>query len=257
MNFHIISIFPHIFDSFVSTSLIHKATKDEKISFNVIDPREFCTDRHRQVDDEIYGWWAWLLIKAEPLIAALKHAVGEITSRRTILVPPDKGDVWTCEDRGFATWESDNSFRIVMPSPSPTLFSQQIAHSYTEDWMTDIIYICGRYEGIDHRVELRCRDTYGDEVFQKLSLGHFVTLWWEAPVMVMIEAIARLVPGVINDELSRQDESYRPEKWWTNLEYPQYTRPQIVEWYEIPEVLLSGHHAKIEEWRNKKTTQSE
>lgn len=228
MHFHLISIFPNIFDSFLSTSLIHRATKDEKISFSITDPREFCTDKQRQVDDEIYGWWAWLLIKAEPMIAAIKHIVDKI-------------------DR--------STFRIIFPSPSPNAFTQATAHSYIDEWVTDIIFLCGRYEWIDHRVELRCHDTFWSDIYQKISLGQFITLWWELPSMVMIEAIARLVPWVINDEASRQEESYRPELWWKNIEYPQYTRPQIVQWYKVPDVLLSGHHAEIKKWRKEKTTQ--
>jgi tRNA (guanine37-N1)-methyltransferase len=120
------------------------------------------------------------------------------------------------------------------------------------DDYTDIILICGRYEGIDHRVELWCQQEFGNH-FSKISLGQFVTLGGEIPTMTIIEATARLVPGVIKEELSRQEESYRPEQGGENIEYPQYTRPEEVEGLDVPDILLSGHHAEIEQWRKDHT----
>jgi tRNA (guanine37-N1)-methyltransferase len=217
MRYHIITIFPELFETFLTTSLLAKAREKRLIDFVFINPRDFCTDKQRQVDDEIYWWWVGLLIKAQPVIDALKSVMHTL---------------------------NPVSYAVVMPAPSTDYFWQQNAHQWTEKY-TDLIFVCGRYEWIDHRVDLWCKQTFWDN-FYKVSLGQFVTLGGEVPSMMIIEATARLLPWVINDQLSRQDESYRPEKWGTNIEYPQYTRPEEVEWMRVPEVLLSGHHANID-----------
>lgn len=220
MRYHIITLFPELFESFLTTSLLAKAREKGLIEFIFVNPRDFCIDKQRQVDDEIYGWWAGLLIKAQPVIDALKQVMQVV-------------DPAHCA--------------VIMPEPSEHLFCQRDAHEWTKKY-TDIVFICWRYEGIDHRVEMRCWQVFWED-FYKVSLGQFVTLGGEVPSMMIIEATARLLPWVINDAVSRQDESYRPELWWTNIEYPQYTRPEVVEWMRVPEVLLSGHHKKIDEWR--------
>lgn len=224
MRYHIITIFPEIFDSFVSTSLLAKARDKGLIDFFFINPRDFCTDKQRQVDDQIYGWGAGLLMKAQPVIDAIQSVMHQVTP---------------------------SSCSLVLPEPSECCFEQSHAHIWTEKY-TDIIFVCGRYEGIDHRVELWGKQVFWQD-FYKLSLGKFVTLGGETPAMLMIEATARLLPWVINDECSRQDESYRPESGWTNIEYPQYTRPELVEGMSVPKVLLSGHHAEIQERRRQQT----
>ncbi len=223
MNIHLVSIFPDIFESFLATSLIQKAQDRWHLEFSFHDPRNFCTDKHRQVDDEIYGGGDGMLLKAPPVIAAIKDI---ITSYQLL----------------------NKKFAIVMVTPSPTVFNQRIAHHASQQY-DHIIFLCGRYEGFDHRITLRCQQHYPQH-FVQWSLWQFVTLGGEVPTMVMIEAIVRLIPGVIGEENSRIDESYNLEKWMNNLEYPQYTRPQEVEWMTVPDVLLSGHHKNIEQWKN-------
>lgn len=220
MHIHLISIFPEIFTSFLSTSLIEKAQRSEKVKFSLHNPREYAYDKHQQVDDEIYGWWAGLLMKAQPIIDVLKELEETIISPKT---------------------------KILCMGPSKTVFNQSIAHEYVDEYDT-LILICGRYEGFDHRLIVRCQEQYWDR-FGVISLGQFVTLWWEVPAMVISEAVTRLIPWVISDPESWKDESYRPEQWMNNLEYPQYTRPLVVEWMKVPDVLLSGHHKNIAEWR--------
>lgn len=217
MRYHIISIFPELFNSFLETSLLAKAQEKWIIDFHLVNPRDFCTDKHKQIDDEPYGGGAGMLMKAQPIIDAIKSLQLQAAGAKLLLLAPSRLE-----------------------------FTQQLAHEYCE--VQDIVLICGRYEGIDHRVELRCQQEFGDS-FSKISLGKFVTLGGEVPAMTIIEATARLIPGVIKEELSRQDESYRPEHWWENIEYPQYTRPESVEWFSVPEVLLSWHHAEIATWR--------
>lgn len=134
-----------------------------------------------------------------------------------------------------------------MPRPSKTIFTQAVAHTLAEE-ATDIILICGRYEGIDHRVDLRCKQLFGDD-FLPVSLGQYVTMGGEVPSMLIVEAVSRLLPGVIKEEDSRKCESYRPEQGGENIECPQYTRPEVVESMTVPDVLLGGNHALIEQWR--------
>ena len=216
-----VSIFPDVFNSFVENSLVKKAQEKQILEFSMVDPREFCPDKHRQVDDEIYGGGAGMLIKAEPVIKAVEESV-------------------KCKVESWKLW------KIVYLSPSEKFFDQKVAHEMSE--LDLIIFVCGRYEGIDYRFVDYMKKNYPDN-FEMISMGKFVTLWWEVPAMLMTEAIVRLIPGVIKEELSWQDESYAVEKGMKNIEYPQYTRPENVRWMKVPEVLLSGHHKKIEEWK--------
>lgn len=223
MHYHIISIFPEIFDSFLTTSLIYKAQEKKLIQVNLVNPRDFCIDKHKQIDDMPYGWGSGMVLKAKPIINAIQYIIGWIDNTK------------------------NKRIKVCIVWPSKEEFSQQLAHAYTETY-DHIIFICGRYEGIDRRVQDWCEVNFWMD-FSVVSVGKYITLWWEVPAMVMIEATARLLPGVIKEELSRQDESYRPEEWWKNLEYPQYTRPEEVMWMGVPEILFSGHHAKIDAWR--------
>lgn len=225
MHIHIVSIFPDIFKSFIETSLIKKAQEKKILKFSFINPRTFCPDRHQTVDDTIYGGWAGLLMKAKPAIDAVEHIIKKLKNKK---------------------WK----MKIILPSPSKEIFTQKVAHSLSES--ENIIFICTRYEGIDYRFEQYMKKKYKKQ-FQKISLGHFITLGGETPAMIIIEAISRLIPWVIKEEVSRQDESYNVKQNMQNLEYPQYTKPEEVLWIKVPKVLLSGHHANINERRNKKT----
>ncbi len=223
MNIFIISIFPEIFDSFVSTSLIKKAQEKKILKFNFINPRDFCKDKHQQVDDAIYWWWAGMLIKAKPIVDAVEHTIKKIKT---------------------------TNFKILFPAPSKEIFNQKNAHSLSR--LQNLIFVCWRYEGIDYRCEQYMKKKYKTK-FQKISLGSFVTLWWEIPTMAMIEAVTRLIPWVIKESASRQNESYSIDHSMTNLEYPQYTRPEEVLWISVPEILLSWHSKKIQERKEKNT----
>ena len=141
--------------------------------------------------------------------------------------------------------------KIVFMSPSEKIFNQEVAYECAGS-LKDIIFVCGRYEGVDYRFEQYMQEKYPEQ-FVKLSLGQFVTLGGEMPAMVVMEAIGRLVPGVIKEEESHLLESYDPEQSMSNLEYPQYTRPEEVYGLSVPEVLLSGHHAEIEKRRKEHT----
>ncbi len=233
MHYHLITIFPEVFTSFLSTSLLSKAQEKGILNFSITNPRDFCVDKQKQVDDEIYGGGAGMLMKAQPVIDAIKSLLEKIWA--------------THGDDGRSLDSKQNNFKIILLAPSKTVFDQNMAHLLAEE-CEHILFICGRYEWVDYRVEEWCRKEFGDR-FEKVSLGKYVTLGGEVPAMSIIEATARLLPGVIKEEASRQDESYRPEQELKNIEYPQYTRPEVVEGIAVPEVLLGGNHAHIKAWR--------
>lgn len=223
MKITYISIFPEIFKSFLATSLVAKAQEKKILSFECVNPRTFCKDKHKQVDDEIYGWWTGLLMKAQPLIDAVESVIkANKLSKR-------------CRRR-----------KIIFLSPSKEIFCQKSAHEFAK--MKHIIFVCARYEGIDFRFDQYMIDSYPKH-FAKISLWKFITLWWEVPAMTITESIIRLIPSVIKEEASWQDESYNIDMNMNNIEYPQYTRPETVEGYKVPEILLSGHTKKIDEWK--------
>jgi tRNA (guanine37-N1)-methyltransferase len=187
----------------------------------LIDPRGFCTDKHHQIDDEIYGWGQGMLMKAEPLVLAVENALNQCSA-------------------------SLERTKIVYLAPSELIFDQQKAVQYCD--LEHLVLICWRYEGIDHRMELVLEDRY-PWVYEKISLWSFITMGAEAPAMVVIEAVTRLMPGVIGSPESWQDESYQPWVSQWILEYPQYTRPEEIFGHKVPDVLLSGNHAKIQQWK--------
>jgi tRNA (guanine37-N1)-methyltransferase len=208
--------------SFLETSLVKKAKEKGIITHSLVNPRDFCEDKHKQVDDEIYGWWAGMLMKAQPIIDSIESIVNR--------------------EKGIGT----GRWKIVFLSPSKAVRNQQLAYEYSD--LDHIIFVSGRYEWIDHRFEEYMQKRYPDN-FVKISLGQFVTLWGEIPSMVVVESIVRLIPWVIKEEASHLIESYDPQQSMQNIEYPQYTRPEEVEWIRVPDVLLSGHHAEIEKRR--------
>ncbi len=223
MQIYIVSIFPEIFDSFISTSLIKKAQEKKILKFNFVNPRSFCKDKHQQVDDAIYWWWAGMLIKAKPIIDSVEYIIKKFKLSK---------------------------FKIIFPSPSTQIFNQKISHSLSK--IQDLIFVCWRYEGIDYRWEQYMKKKYKTK-FQKISLWSFITLWWELPTMTMIESITRLIPWVIKESESRKNESYSMDQNMQNLEYPQYTRPEELLKMKVPEILLSWHTKKIQERKDKNT----
>ena len=211
MKIFLVSIFPEIFESFLQTSLIAKAQEKGILEFEIINPRNFCTDKHQQIDDEIYGGGKWMLLKAQPLIDTINHIVEQNQLQKL-------------------------DFSILFPSPSQQVFNQKIA--YGQSKKDALIFVCGRYEGIDARFEKYCMEHYPDQ-FKKLSLGQFILLGGELPSCVMIEAITRLIPWVIKEKQSRIDESYAIKDGMATLEAPNYTRPEEVYGMKVPEVLLT------------------
>lgn len=207
MNFTIISVFPEMFVSPLSCSILKRAQEKQLLSVAFLNPRAFTKDRHRVTDDYPYGGGQGMIMKPDPLIKAIKEA------RENLRHP-----------------------RVVLLSPRGRVFDQQFAAELQTHG--EVVLVCGRYEGVDERVV-----PYVDEL---LSIGDYTTSGGEIPAMVVIETVTRLVPGVLGNEKSADDDSFVHGL----LEYPQYTRPPEYEGARVPEVLLSGNHADIREWRH-------
>lgn len=227
MKISFVTIFPEVYTSFLQASLIKKAQDKNILTFEIINPRDFCDDKHKQIDDEIYGWGAWMLMKAKPVMDAVNSIVTSYELQGT-----------------------SKEWKIIFLSPSSVIFNQQLAYEYSK--LDHIIFVSWRYEWIDYRFEQYMQKKYPDN-FMKLSLGAFVTLGWELPSMTITEAITRLIPWVIKEEASHMIESYDPQQQMQNLEYPQYTRPEELEWFKVPDTLLSWNHKEIEKWRSNNT----
>jgi len=218
MNLYIHTIFPEIFENFLNTSLIKKAEEKKILNIKVINIRDFCINKHKQVDDKIYGWWPWMLIKAKPVIDSIENTIQE---------------------------NNLQIFKIIFFNPSKNILNQEKCFNYSKE--KNLILLCWRYEWIDSRVEHYFQDKYWN--FEKLSIWQYVLLGWELPAMIFIEAVWRLIPKVIKERISYIDESYSPEKNMKNIEYDQYTIPKDVYNYKVPNILTSWHKANIEKWK--------
>ncbi|MBW2403242.1 MAG: tRNA (guanosine(37)-N1)-methyltransferase TrmD [Deltaproteobacteria bacterium] len=211
MRFEIVTLFPELFDV-LRTGLLGKAQDSGTIHVHAITPREFTTDRHRTVDDSPYGGGSGMVLMPGPFAATLDHL-----------------------DEARA----GNPTHRVLLTPQGTRLSQAHARRFCK--LECLTLICGRYEGFDERI----RGLVDEEV----SLGDFVLLGGEAAALAVIEATARLLPGVLGNEESAADESHAEGL----LEYPQYTRPEEFRGQKVPEVLRSGNHAAIARWRRKES----
>jgi len=216
MRFDIITIFPRIFDSYLSESILGRAQKQGLIEIRTHYLRDYTTDKHHKVDDTPYGGGAGMVMMAEPIL----KAVDKIT----------KG-------------KSSRKRKIVVFSAKGKQFNQKMAYDWSKK-LNQLVFICGRYEGIDERVV----KVLGAE---EISIGPYVLTDGEVPAMAVISAVARLLPGVIKLE-SLSEESHSDSL----LEYPHYTRPETLKYrskkYRVPDVLLSGNHATIAQWRKEK-----
>ena len=210
MNFTFISLFPEIIRSALNESITKRAIEKSLISFETINPRDYLNNKER-IDDKVYGGGPGMLLKSEPLMKALDDATSK-----------------------FDRSES----KIIYLSPKGKPFTQKTAETLASE--KNIIFICGRYEGIDQRII----DHYVDD---EISIGDYVLSGGELPALVVFDAIARNIEGVLGDDASLEQESFSGGL----LEYPQYTRPEKMKLGDVPKELLSGNHAVIEKWRKK------
>jgi tRNA (guanine37-N1)-methyltransferase len=212
MIIDILTIFPGLLTSPLQESILGKAIERRLIKVNIINIRDFATDRHQSTDDRPYGGGSGMVMKPEPLVGAI---------RRVRSTDPPTG-------------------RIILLSPQGRTFNQGIARDLSLE--TRISLICGRYEGLDERV----RRFYVDD---EISIGDYILTGGELPALVVMDAVARLVRGVLGSYESASEESFVDML----LEYPHYTRPEIFEGHRVPEILLSGNHGAIRRWRRQQS----
>ncbi len=217
MNFHILTLFPDMVTDGLHTSILARAMEKELISVHAVNIRDYTTNRHGKVDDYIYGGGAGLLMQAQPVYDAWKALEEEIQQKH----PDRPADVRT---------------RVVFLTPVGRVFNQSMAQELSRE--EDLILLCGHYEGIDERV-------LEEIVTDPVSIGDFVLTGGELPAMMIVDAVSRMVPGVLGNETSAQTDSFQDGL----LEYPQYSRPEVWNGKKVPEILLSGDHAKVDAWR--------
>jgi len=210
-RFDIITIFPHIFDSYFGESILKRAKEKGAIEIAVHNLRDYSTNKHHNVDDTPYGGGAGMVMQIEPIF----HCVNAI--------------------------KKQEKTRVVLFSAKGKRYMQEDARRLAQ--YDRLIFICGRYEGVDERVAEHVAD-------EELSIGDFVLTGGEIPAMVVVDSITRLLPGVLGNDQSAEIESHREEGY---LEYPQYSKPEEFEGWKVPEVLLGGNHAEIEKWRKSKS----
>ncbi len=213
LQFTVITIFPEMFASPLGHSILKKAQEKGLISVRTVDLRDYATDRHRTTDDSPYGGGQGMVMKPEPLVAAIEDA------RKKLKNP-----------------------RVVLLAPQGRVFSQEQAARLARE--KELVLICGRYEGIDERVK--------GFVDEELSIGDYTLSGGEPAAVVVIDAVTRLLPGVLGNVKSSQEESFADGL----LEYPQYTRPEAFRGITVPEVLLSGDHDKVRSWRRQMSLES-
>ena len=210
MNFHILTLFPEMVLNGLNTSITGRAIENGQISLEAVNIRDFSTNKHKKVDDYPYGGGAGMLMQPQPVYDAYESVCKKIPS--------------------------EHKKRVIYVTPQGYPFNQQMAEKFAKN--DDLIFLCGHYEGIDERV-------LEEVVTDYVSIGDYVLTGGELPAMVMIDAISRFVPGVLSNDESAMTESFHDDL----LEYPQYTRPAVWMGKEVPAILLSGDHKKVEEWR--------
>ncbi len=216
MHFHVLTLFPEMIMDGLNTSIIGRGISNNFIDVEAVQIRDYTLDKHRKVDDYTYGGGAGMLMQAQPVYDACEAVQGKITG------------------------DGRKRARVVYLTPRGYTFNQKMAEEFAKE--DDLIFLCGHYEGIDERV-------LEEIVTDNVSLGDYVLTGGELPAMVMIDCISRLVPGVLSNGESALTESFSNGL----LEYPQYSRPEV--WHDktVPEILLSGNHAKVDEWRLQKS----
>ena len=212
MNFHVLTLFPEMIMNGLETSILGRAAAKGIVSFEAVNIRDYTLERHGKVDDYPYGGGAGMVMQAEPIYRAYEALVEKIGKKP----------------------------RVIYMTPQGKTFNQNIAEDLAKE--EDLVFLCGHYEGVDERVLEMIATDY-------LSAGDYVLTGGELPAMMMIDCISRLVPGVLNNNVSAEFETFHDNL----LEYPQYTRPEVFMGKKVPDILLSGHHANVEKWRSEQS----
>ena len=213
MRFHIMTLFPEIFNSYMDESIMKTAVEKGIIEVHIYNIRDFSNNKHKKVDDYPFGGGAGMVMTPQPIYDTYKYII---------------------------TTHNINNPSVIYLTPKGKVYNQSMAKQMS--LKEDIILLCGHYEGIDERIiDLIVTD--------EISIGDYVLTGGELPALIMIDSISRLIPGVLNQEESFEEESFKDNL----LEYPHYTRPRDFEGLKVPEVLLSGNHKKIDEWRREES----
>ena len=212
MNYHVLTLFPEMILQGLNTSIIGRAIEKGILSLEAVNIRDYAGNRYGKVDDYPYGGGAGMVMQAEPVYAAVKDREGRMSHQP----------------------------RVIYLTPQGSVFRQEMAVDFAKE--EDLVFLCGHYEGIDERV-------LEEVVTDYVSIGDYVLTGGELPAMVMIDAISRMVPGVLSNGESDTIESFHDNL----LEYPQYSRPEVWRDKAVPPVLLSGHHANVEKWRREES----
>ena len=245
MNFHILTLFPEMIEQGLNTSITGRAISNGLLSIEAINIRDYAFNKHQSVDDYPYGGGAGMLMQAEPVYLAYEAVRKKIAERKPAEAETEEpAEAEQLEEKPVPGSEEEpvkeKKLRVVYLSPQGDVFSQGMAEELAKE--EDLVLLCGHYEGIDERV-------LEEIVTDYVSIGDYVLTGGELPAMVMVDAISRLVPGVLHNNVSAEFESFQDNL----LEYPQYSRPE--EWHgkKVPPVLMSGHHANIEKWRREQS----
>lgn len=249
MRLDIVTIFPEYLEP-LNVSLVGKARARGQLDVRIHDLRTWTHDRHHTVDDTPYGGGPGMVMKPEPWGEALDEIIGAgqaAAEREPEFRPPERGpETGAAGEREPASGAADSAAQptLVVPTPSGRPFTQELAVELSaKPWL---VFTPARYEGIDRRVI----DEYAERCdVREVSIGDYVLAGGEAPVLVMVEAVARLLPGVLGNAESHRDDSFAPGAMADLLEGPVYTKPPTWRQREIPEVLVSGHHGRIARWR--------
>ncbi len=218
MNFYVMTLFPEMILQGLNTSIIGRAMEKELLSIKAVNIRDYTLDKHKRVDDYPYGGGAGMLMAVEPVLRTYEAIQEDIQKKNGSTKRP----------------------RVVYVTPWGKPFHQEMAREFAKE--ENLVFLCGHYEGIDERALEEVATDF-------VSIGDYVLTGGELPAMVMIDAISRLLPGVLNNKDSAEYESFAGNL----LEHPQYTRPEVYNGRKVPEVLLSGHHANIEKWKKEQS----
>ena len=226
MTFHIITIFPKIFDSYFSESIVRRAREKKLVDIKIHNLRDYTADKHKTVDDTPYGGGAGMVFKVEPILECLKAINFQFS-------------IFNFQTISKSKINKSKKTRVILFSAKGKRYTQADAKRLGK--YDNLIMICGRYEGVDERVVKYLAD-------EEISIGDFVMTGGEIPAMAVVDSITRLVPGALGNAQSPKNESFSKKDY---LEHPQYTKPAEFQGWKVPEVLMGGNHKEIDIWRNK------
>lgn len=225
MRFHIMTLFPEMIEAGLNVSITGRAVKNGLLEIHAVNIRDYAFNKHQSVDDYPYGGGAGMLMQAEPVYQTWLAICDAIRTAK--------------KEEGAATPEEIRP-RVVYLSPQGKPFTQKMAEDLAKE--EDLVLLCGHYEGIDERV-------LEEIVTDYVSAGDYVLTGGELPAMMIVDAVSRLIPGVLHNDVSAEFESFQDSL----LEYPQYSRPEVWHGRQVPPILLSGHHANVEKWRREQS----